>query len=45
MTPESTEGEGNPIMIQRLHASLLRLRDDEAGDVPGWVLVTFVTRS
>lgn len=30
-------------MIQRVHAALLRLRDDERGDVPGWVLVTLMT--
>lgn len=30
-------------MIQRLRASVIRLHDDEAGDVPGWVLVTLMT--
>ena len=30
-------------MIQRVHTALLRLRDDERGDVPGWVLVTLMT--
>lgn len=30
-------------MIQRARAALRRFHDDEAGDVPGWVLVTLMT--
>lgn len=29
--------------IARVRAALLDLRDDERGDVPGWVLITLMT--
>jgi len=30
-------------LLTRAHAVLLDLRDDERGDVPGWVLITLMT--
>jgi hypothetical protein len=29
--------------VERMRAALLDLRDDERGDVPGWVLITLMT--
>lgn len=30
-------------LLVNLHLGLLRLRDEERGDVPGWVLVVLMT--
>ncbi|MFB8386793.1 hypothetical protein ACFC3F_06595 [Microbacterium sp. NPDC055910] len=30
-------------LFTRAHAALQDLRDDERGDVPGWVLITLMT--
>ncbi len=32
-------------MITRMRSAVRNLTEDEAGDVPGWVLVTLVTMS